>query len=81
MDNILALLAEGAEVIHILCDIDLRGLGHGAFGHAVIKLLGGHRGAQVVGIEHIVHHIVEADVLDIDAFKMLLRQIGGGAAA
>ena len=81
MDNVLALLAEGAEIIHILGDIDLRGLGHGPFGHAAVKLLGGHGGAQIVGIEHIVHHVVEADVFDVDAVKMLLAQIGGGAAA
>jgi hypothetical protein len=81
MDNILPLFADGAEIVHIPGDVDLRRFGLGAPGHAVIELLGRQGLAQVVWIIHAVQHIVKADVSDPDALKMLLCQIRCGAAA
>ena len=81
VNDVLALLQEGREEVHILADAHLRGAGIGALGHAVVKLIKGDRLPQVVGILHTVQAVVEADIGDADRVKMLLGQISRGAAS
>ncbi len=81
MHHVLALFQEGGEEIHVFRDVDLRGAGVGAFAHAPVKFVKGDRLAQVVGVLCTVKGIVKADVTDADALKVLLGQVGGGAAA
>ena len=79
--DVLPLLQERHKGVHILGHADLGGLGVRALAHAVIELLKGDGLAQIVRVLHPVQGIVEADIVDMDLFKVLLAQIGGGAAA
>ena len=79
--DVLALLEEGREIVQILLNADLGGLGVGALLHQTVEILEGQALPQIVRIVLAVEDIVEADVMDVDRFKMLLAQIGGGAAA
>ena len=79
--DVLPLLQEGGEGVHVLGHADLGGLGVRALAHPVVELFKGDALSQVVGILHPVQGIVEADVVDMNGLEMLLAQIGGGAAA
>ena len=81
MHDVLSLLQEGREGVHVLCHADLGGLGVRPVCHPGIKLLKGDALAQIVRVFHAVQRIVEADVVDMDGFEVLLAQVGGGAAA
>ena len=81
MDNILALLQEGGKVVHILADAHLGGAGVRALAHGVVKLIKGHAPAQIVRIFLLVQEVVEANIMNVPARKMLVGQIRSGAAA
>ena len=81
MDQVQPLLQELAEIIHIFRDVHLGGAGVGPVFDAVIEHVKGYALPQIVQVFLAVYKIVEADVLDIPLLKMLLAQVGGGAAA
>ena len=81
MDNVLPLLQEGGKVIHILADAHLGRAGIRALAHGLIKLIEGHALTQIVRVFLVVQEVVEADIMNVPAFKMLMGQIGSGAAA
>ena len=49
--------------------------------HAGVELIERHALAQVIRVALIPQHIVETDIVNITAFKVLLGKIRGGAAA
>ena len=81
MDHVQPLLQKAAEIIHIFGDVHLRGAGVSSIFDAVIEHVKGHALPQIVQVFLAIYKIVEADVLDIPLLKMLLAQVGGGAAA
>ena len=81
VQDVAPLRRDGLKIIEILRNADLRGLCIGALRHQTVKLREGDRLAQVIRVLHAVQAVVEADVADAAPGKMLLRQVGGGAAA
>ena len=81
MDNVLPLLQEGGEVVHIFADAHLGRAGIRPLAHGLIKLIEGHALTQIVRVFLVVQEVVEADIMNVPAFKMLMGQIGSGAAA
>ena len=80
MQDVLAALQNGGEQIQILGDVHLRGAGLGAVGHGLIEDGEGDRLAQIVGVGLAVQGEVEAGILNITGGKMLVSQVGCGAA-
>ncbi|MPM69427.1 hypothetical protein SDC9_116372 [bioreactor metagenome] len=81
MQHVAAGLEKGLKVADKLFHIHLRGLGVGPSFHRGVKIRIGYAFAQVVRILPAVQRKVEADVVNIAARKMFLRQVGGGTAA
>ena len=81
MENILTLGQKALEVLKVFGYIDLSGTGIRALSHALIELFKGHCLAQIVRVFNIVHEIVEAEIFNIAAVKMLLGKVSGGTAA
>ena len=81
MDNILALLQEGGKVVHIFADAHLSGAGVRALAHRIVKLGKRHALTQIVGVFLPIQEVVEADIMNVPAFKMLVGQVCSGAAA
>ena len=80
MQDVPAALQNRGEQIQILGDVHLRGAGLGAVGHGLIEDGEGDGLAQIVGIGLAVQGEVEAGVLNITGGKMLVGQVGCGAA-
>ena len=81
MQDILALLEEALKVGRKFIHIHLRSLGHFTGCHTGVELIKRHALAQVIRVALIPQHIVETDIVNITAFKVLLGKIRGGAAA
>jgi len=81
MQDILALLEETLKVGRKFIHIHLRSLGHFTGRHTGVELIERHALAQVIRVALIPQHIVEADIVNITAFKVLLGKIRSGAAA
>ena len=81
MQDVLALLEKRGEIIHELRDVHLRSARVGAVCHGGIEFIKRHRFAQIVRVVHAVKLVVEADIRNVTLLKMLLGQVGGGAAA
>jgi hypothetical protein len=81
VDDILARLEEGGEIFHEFACAYLRGLGFSAALHSSIKIVERHALAEVVHVLNAVQSVMEANVLDISLFEMLLGDISYGTAA
>ena len=72
MQNVLALVEVGSEVVYVLCDIDLCGLGFGALCHQLVKLIERDGLAEIVKTLLTVQEIVEAYIFNFSCVKMFL---------
>jgi len=71
MYNVFSLIEKTAEIGYILLHIDLRGLGIRTICHGLIELIKGNGPAQIIGIRNPIQFIMEADIGNISALKML----------
>jgi len=81
VQNVLALFQEALEIGQEFIDIDLRGLGHLAGGHAGVELIKRYALTEVIGIAGISQHIMETNIMNIAAFKVFFGEIGSRATA
>ena len=81
MQHVLARLQELLEVGLVLIGVHLGGLSRRAVLHGLVELIEGHGLAQIVAVQLAVQLVVEADVGNVARFKVLLAQVGRGAAA
>ena len=81
MQHVLAGREEPLEVLGVVTNADLRGLGVRAGEHLGVELGGGVGDAKVVLAGLAVEVVVEVEVLDVAALKPVAREIGGRAAA
>ena len=72
MQDILALIEVGSEVVYVFCDIDLCSLGLCALCHHLVKLVKRDGLTEVVKMLLTVQEVVEAYIFDFSCVKVLL---------
>ena len=80
MENVLSAFQNGGEQRQIFGNVYLRGAGFRSVGHGLIENGERHGLSQIIGIGLAVQGEMKANVLNITGNKLLVGQIGCGAA-